>query len=341
MKTTNFFNYMLHSFLILLLTATVSCTWDYDWDWFGPNGDNSGETVNFQQLSIANNFQFRSGIHSIIVNNSIYQIAYNDNDLYFNNTGSITNFNRTALGDKTVIPPIKSPATISTYYDQDHNLRLLFMNTSNTIYSCGNFNNTDITCIVNSDLPNLPSPPSIITGNNSYQYATPSTQPTAIYLSNGKNEYNQIDNPKDITQPSLTGFTNLTTDISGNLYALVTYGGNTSNPLTFLYRYQPMSNNWYKVLNSANILQPQQKFSANSQGIIFFIHPNNQNITCNNGKEKIPLGYTKNGNTQIGYAVINNNCSVVIDVNEINIDNTDNIYLTLANGNSYYGKINT
>ncbi len=323
----------------LFFLTSCTWTWDYDWDWMKPGG--SGAT--FKQLSINDSNQSLSGgIHSVVVNGTTYQIAYNGQYLYFNNTGSQSKFNQTALGENTIVAPITTQ--ISPYYNQgDSLLKILFVNTGGTIYSCGGFNTDVITCVSSPDFNGMPNPPTMVTGNNSYEYAvSTATNPPNIYLAPNTGVYAAIDNPNDNFSQSVSQFSSITTDINGNFYALVTYGSDNSSKSTYLDSYNPSSGKWSKVLNASNLLAISTPMAVNSTGTVFFLNPSSgDSISCNNGEERIPVGYTKDGGVQVGYVVIDNNCSTAISVNQISVDNTNTIYISLSNNTVFYGSMQT
>jgi hypothetical protein len=322
----------------LLLTTSCTLTWDYDWDIIKPGG---GGTT-FKQLSInGGNKTLSGGVHSILANGNTYQIAYSDNYLFFNNNGSQYKFNQTALGSNTIAPPIT--AMISTGYAEDLTLRILFVNFGGIIYSCKGFDGDNVSCVTPAVFSGIPNQPTMVTGNNGYAYAvSTATNPPAIYLAQGKGIYNIINNPTDDYRLNISQLSSITTDINGNFYALVTYGSDNSAKYTYLDRYSPSANSWSKIVTSANLLAINTPMAVNSAGIVFFLNPTNaDNISCNNGEEKISVGYIKNGIINKESVVIDNNCMTAIGVNQISIDNTDNIYISLSNNTVFYGTIKT
>jgi hypothetical protein len=322
----------------LALLTSCTWTWDYDWDWMKPGGSGA----NFKQLSINDgNKNLSGGIHSVIVNGTTYQIAYSEQYLYFNNTGSQNKFNQTALGGNTIVAPITTQ--ISPYYDSEKLLRFLFVNDGGTIYSCGFFNLDSVSCVTPPTFTGMPNQPTMVTGNNSYQYAVSTAKnPPNIYLAQNTGPYALIDNPNDEYSQALSQFSSITTDVNGNLYTLVTYGADNSSKVTYLDSYNASSGTWSKVLNASNLLAISTPMAVNSTGTVFFLNPNGgDSISCNNGEERIPVGYTKDGGVKIGYVVIDNSCSTAISVNQISIDSTNTIYISLSNSNVFYGTMQT
>lgn len=317
--------------LILGLVIT-SCTWDYDWDWLLNIGGKGGSSANFKQLTINNNItDLTGGIYSIIIGSSTYNIAYNSSHIFFNGHNDQSSFNSNLLAETGMAGPLTGQ--ISIYYGNNslENPQLLF-NNGNMIYACSNINSDKLSCKSSPDFRGIPGQPHLISGNHGYQYAV--TGDNSIYMANQNNNYSKITSPNDRAGANITGFSSMTTDINGNLYLLATYADNS----TYLNQYIPATQSWHQVLNQANEISINTMIAANYHGTVFFLNPKNADATtCTKGQLKIPIGYTKDGNVKIFYALINNNCTYPINPSNISMDNSNNLYLVLANNTIFYG----
>lgn len=329
----------INTLFLTLLLFLASCTWDYDWDWLNPGGSGS----NFTQLNINDGTtNLTTGIHSLVINNTTYQISFNGNNIFFNNNSSLSKFNSNTFESTGLVPSLSNQ--VSVYYSgaTPNNPQFLFNNsTSSTLYACANIESANLTCTATPTFNGLNAQPTQIAGNAGYQYAVLSTDP--IYMANNTESYAQISVPQDIGATSVS-YSSITTDINGNLYALVTYNpqDSTQSQSTYLDSYDPSVKRWKKILNNPNIISVNTPLAANSNGTVFFLNPPNANaISCSNGQLRVPIGYTKDNATQVFYALINNGCNSTVNPVSLSVNSSNTVYITLSNNTVFYGTIQT
>ncbi len=294
--------------------------------------------IQLEQLLINNGQGLLNVVNSITSPNSNpYQISYNNSAIFYTAGNPIAKSN---LWDSFALNNFGNVniVAISPYYTGNNIPQLLVLTynldtSSNQLWVCSNLNTAKLNCTQDINvLPKTLPAQSVTTilGNGGVSYALLNNNLLLISLS-GDN-YQVMPNIGAL--PNNTAISAINVDIYGNLYVIFS----SSTIGSVLYEFNIQNKTWSLILQ--NDVLANEIIAVDSNRNIYMLNNKNLTVDCTNNSADFDIQYIIGKNIASRHVTLSG-CSAQIILNNIAVDATNQLYISLQDGNitrTYHGE---